>query len=259
MLMALIAKNKLAFVDGSLPQPSVNAGIEYHAWIRCNNMILSWILNSVSKEIAASIIYIDTCHGIWIDLNERFLQKNGPRVFQLQKSISALSQDNSSVSSYFTQLKSLWDELNNYRPIPSCSCGGMKIVAEHYHQEYVYQFLMGLNESFAAICGQILLMEPLPSVNKVFSMITQEEKHQEIYVKTQAFNLDSTALMTTPVNRFVKQSYRKDNPVCTHCGVPGHTADKCYRIHGFPLGFKFTKNLKKEAFFFTFCQQCARH
>jgi len=121
----------------------------------------------------------------------------------------------------------------------------MKIVVEHYHQEYVYQFLMGLNESFAAIRGQILLMEPLPSVNKVFSMITQEEKQQEICVKTQAFNLDSVALMTTPVNQFVKQPYRKDKQICTHYGVPGHTADKCYRLHGFPPRFKFTKNLKK--------------
>jgi hypothetical protein len=105
-----------------------------------------------------------------------FLAKDGPRVFQMQKSMSALSQDNSSMSSYFTQLKSLWDELSNYRRIPLCYCEGMKIVAEHYHQEYIYQFLMGLNEPFNAIRGQILLIEPLPSVNKVFSIIIQEEK-----------------------------------------------------------------------------------
>ncbi len=49
----------------------------------------------------------------------------------------------------------------------------MKVVAEHYHQEYVYPFLMGLNESFAAIHGQILLMELLPFVNKVFSLVIQ--------------------------------------------------------------------------------------
>jgi hypothetical protein len=245
MIIALTAKNKLAFVDGSLLQPAVESGVEYQAWIRCNNMVLSWILNSVSKEIAASVIYIDTCHGMWLDLKECFSQKNGPRVFQLQKSISALTQDNSSVSCYFTQLKSLWDELSNYRPIPPCSCGGMKVVAAHYHQEYVYQFLMGLNESFTAIRGQILLMEPLPSINKVFSMITQEEKQQEISVKNPSFNLESTALMTAPVARFVKQPYRKDKPVCTHCKVPGHTADKCYWLHGFPPGFKFTKNLNK--------------
>lgn len=60
MIMALTAKNKLAFIDGSLPQPALDVGVEYQAWVRCNNMILSWIFNSVSKEITASVIYIDT-------------------------------------------------------------------------------------------------------------------------------------------------------------------------------------------------------
>jgi hypothetical protein len=42
-----------------------------------------------------------------------------------------------------------------------------------------------------------------------------------------------------------KQSYRKEKPICSHCGVLGHTVEKCYRLHGFPPGFKFTKNIKK--------------
>jgi hypothetical protein len=33
------------------------------------------------------------------------------------------------------------------------------------------QFLMDLNESFAAVRGQILLMDPMPPINKVFSLI----------------------------------------------------------------------------------------
>jgi len=40
MIMALTAKNKLSFIDGSLPQPVLNAGVKYQAWV-CNNMILS--------------------------------------------------------------------------------------------------------------------------------------------------------------------------------------------------------------------------
>jgi hypothetical protein len=69
-------------------------------------------------------------------------------------------------------------------------------------------------------------------------MIIQEEKQQEISVKTQPFAQEFAALMTksiAPVARFVK-------PVCFHCGVSGHTVDKCYRLHGFPPGFKFTKS-----------------
>jgi len=90
----------------------------------------------------------------------------------------------------------------------------------------------------------------LPSVNKVFSLVTQEEKQQEISVKSQIFGQESTALLANssiPASRFTKQPYRKEKPICTHCGVPGHTADKCYRLQGFPPGFKFTKNIKKFA------------
>ena len=41
-------------------------------------------------------------------------------------------------------------------------------------QEYAMQFLMGLNESYAGICGQILMIDPLPLVSKVFNLIVQE-------------------------------------------------------------------------------------
>lgn len=34
------------------------------------------------------------------------------------------------------------------------------------------------------------------------------------------------------------------NVSCKYCKKPGHTVDKCYRLHGFPLDVKFTKNKK---------------
>lgn len=30
----------------------------------------------------------------------------------------------------------------------------------------------------------------------------------------------------------------KDRPICSHCGIIGHVVDKCYKIHGYPLGYK---------------------
>lgn len=41
-------------------------------------------------------------------------------------------------------------------------------------------FLMGLNDSFSQTRGQILLMDPLPSINRVFSLIVQEEKQKSL-------------------------------------------------------------------------------
>ncbi|KAJ1419903.1 hypothetical protein SESBI_14643 [Sesbania bispinosa] len=31
---------------------------------------------------------------------------------------------------------------------------------------------------------------------------------------------------------------KKDRPLCSHCGILGHTIDKCFKIHGYPPGFK---------------------
>ena len=50
---------------------------------------------------------------------------------------------------------------------------------------------------------------------------------------------ESTALATKNLGSNFKG---KDRPFCTHCGKLGHTMDKCYKLHGFPPGFKFKNN-----------------
>lgn len=42
-------------------------------------------------------------------------------------------------------------------------------------REFVMKFLMGLNKSFAQVKTQVLLMDPLPPMNKVYSLLIQEE------------------------------------------------------------------------------------
>lgn len=82
-----------------------------------------------------------------------------------------------SISVYYTKLKGLWDELINFRPLSTCNCGGLKAVTRFQQQENVMKFLMGLNDSFTHVRGQILLMDP---INKVFSLILQEERQRTI-------------------------------------------------------------------------------
>ena len=42
------------------------------------------------------------------------------------------------------------------------------------------QFLMGLNDSYAVIRRQILLMQPLPDTRRVYSLVLQQEKQFEV-------------------------------------------------------------------------------
>lgn len=124
MSMALTAKNKLGFVDRTILQPPID-DLLYGAWLRCNNMVISWILNSVSREIADSLMYIPTASEMWIDLHDRFLQSNAPHIFQIKNLLTDLHQG-TDVSAYYTRLRTLWDELKDFQPIAPCHCGSMK-------------------------------------------------------------------------------------------------------------------------------------
>ena len=82
---SLIAKNKLGFMDGSLTisSPLVNSPIATQAWICVDNMVGTWIINSVSPKLQASITYRDTALEIWTDLRDTFSQGNGTKVINI--------------------------------------------------------------------------------------------------------------------------------------------------------------------------------
>uniref|UniRef100_A0A2N9GA92 CCHC-type domain-containing protein n=1 Tax=Fagus sylvatica TaxID=28930 RepID=A0A2N9GA92_FAGSY len=189
------------------------------------------------------------------------LQPNDPNDPIYEKWIRC--DDTLSVGAYYTRLKGFWDEYLNYRPIPGCSCRAKctcalpKTLTEYQHYDYVMSFLMGLNESFIHVRGQILLMEPLPSINKVFSMIQADERQRGAGIlplpsieSTALFSkaetpsilhqpIDNNSLALFSRNDSARQFQygKRDRPTCSHCGFKGHIAEKCYKLHGYPPGF----------------------
>jgi len=113
--MALISKNKMAFLLGTIPIPKVEKPL-YSAWERCNTLVMSWLLNSVTPSIAQSVIFLECAIDIWNNLRKRFSQGNLLIIVELQEEIYGLSQGTHHVSEFYTALKTLWEELDNYRP-----------------------------------------------------------------------------------------------------------------------------------------------
>jgi hypothetical protein len=184
MCRALGAKNKLSFIDGTLPIPDEH-DLDRTAWERCNHLIHSWIINSVSDSIAQTLVFHDTAIDAWEDLRERFPKVDRIRISTLRASLNNLKQGNKSVFDYFT-LRMLWEELNSHRPMPHCTCihqcrcEAMRAAQNYRIEDQIIQFLTGLNDSFGVVKTQILLMDPLPSMNKVYSLVIQEENNNSL-------------------------------------------------------------------------------
>lgn len=119
--IALKSRSKLGFLNGSFKKPDLD-WIEYEEWEKCNNIVISWILSSLTKEFSDSVMYMTEASEIWEELEERFGQSNCPQLFQLQKELSQISQGTSSITSYFTNIKRFWDEFQAVSEIPHCTC-----------------------------------------------------------------------------------------------------------------------------------------
>ncbi|GKV49000.1 hypothetical protein SLEP1_g55774 [Rubroshorea leprosula] len=228
----------MGFVDGTLKKPSADCP-KFLAWTKCNSMVLSWILNAFSRELHDSVAYVEGVAEVWEDLKERFSQGNTSWIYELKLELATTTQQTRSVAAYFSKLKPIWDELQAHEPVPTCTCGctcgATKEFTRARETKKVHQFLMGLNENFSTMRSQILNMEPLPSLNKVYSMTTKEEKQQMVSA-SRSPTIEATALAAkTSYNEKVSTSGK---PHCDNCKRIGHTKERCYEIIGYPVSWK---------------------
>lgn len=65
--------------------------------------------------------------------------------------------------------------------IQGMDCENAKSWTKVFKQDVVIQFLMGLNKSYIAIRGQILVIYLLPNISKVFPLILREERFLKFF------------------------------------------------------------------------------
>ncbi|XP_060215369.1 uncharacterized protein LOC132642117 [Lycium barbarum] len=268
ILTSLSAKNKLGLIDGRNDKPAVDSPF-FPYWERCNDMVKAWITNSVSREIATSVVCMKTAKEVWEDINQRFGNSNSSKYIQIQREIASTSQGSSDIATYFTKLRNLWDELNGAYVGPTCTCVALP---KFIQDQQLFQFLSGLNDSHSTVKSNILMMHPLPSISKSYSLLQQDESQREILPSNSSFSSDSAAFLcsgpynnpnklTQKVNFESRRGVVPNGPngsdarrghgattgqpgglYCKYCKKTNHTIEKCYKLHG--SDFKFTKPRK---------------
>ncbi|XP_075473408.1 uncharacterized protein LOC142504424 [Primulina tabacum] len=217
MLIALRAKNKTAFIDGTCARPPAGSPTS-NQWERCNALILSWIMNSVSKNIFGGIVYSSDASVVWSDLKDQFDKVNGSRIFSIHRELGKLTQGNDTISVYFCRLKQLWDEYSSLVVLPSCECTAARKYVEHDQQHRLLQFLMGLNDSYMHIrtvahnvTGDIV--EPSPKTAARSGSSFTPAQYAEILQL-----LEGTALISSHTNAAAKPLQGTDTSAANMAG-----------------------------------------
>ncbi|CAM8973249.1 unnamed protein product [Rhodiola kirilowii] len=262
MTRALGIKAKFGFVQGLFPRPT-NDPYQLARWERCNGVILSWIINSVTDDIAASLVHSVSCTQAWINLQKRFGGDNSMREYSITKEISLLMQGDMNVSTYFGKLLQLWGDEDSYEDYELCElgdkCKSTMCMNDKKLKTRTQKFLMGLNDIHASVRTQILATRPRPGLDETYSTVLDDEAHHHI---TKPVVLEASALYSSHHNTTTDKSYKNYSDrqstnssgnsnstssagmrnrrqlLCTHCNISGHTKDTCYKLNGYPPGHR---------------------
>ena len=218
-------------------------------------MVATWLLNSVSKKIGQSLLFMSTAETIWKNFLAHFKQDDAPRVYEIEQRLSSIQQGSMDVIMYYTELMTLWEEYKNYVELPVCTCGHCECNAamlwERLQQiSRVTMFLMGLNEAYEQTRCHILMLNPIPMIDEVFNMVSQDERQKNlkpsvkvehaVFQTTAASDAYDNGYYTGPMENaaYATQPRPYNKIVCTHCGRSGHTYHTCYKLNGYPPGHK---------------------
>nr|GEU90822.1 cysteine-rich RLK (receptor-like protein kinase) 8 [Tanacetum cinerariifolium] len=226
--IGLSTKRKLGFVKGTVVRLATDANLG-ELWDTCNNMVISWIMGSVSKSIARSIMFIGTATEIWQQLERRFSVSDGSRKYKLNKDTYEITQSGSSIGDYFTKMKCVWEGLDSLNTLPVIVRITLEIIAfltalsKQKEEQRLFQFLNGLKDCYSHQRSQILMMNPLPNVESACSLIQQEESQRMLFGSSS--NAEIIALYSIGN---IKDKYRI-------CGFKWNPPEKCREKVRYPL------------------------
>jgi gag-polypeptide of LTR copia-type len=258
------------YLDGSFPPPpstlssATGATLpnpEYIAWMRQDQLLLAWLLSSISEYVVSQLVHCATSLELWQELRLRYSSQFLARVMDLKMQIHSLQKGHLTMQSYLDQKRSLADRLRLIGS-PVSDADLQLFILHGLSIEYDY-LVVSLNARcdavpFNELCGLLLTHEqrlnkyanPIPGVSSVFPSALASATSQ-LHSLPQAHTVSSTssvlgalplsehdlmaqfsAFLSSKGSWRPKQANRSssaDRFVCQLCLKKGHTADRCYK------------------------------
>jgi hypothetical protein len=90
-------------------------------WKSTHMTIYMWLLSSLTPSIASTVDGIDRVKDVWEKLKRTYDGVgNNLRVFQIEREIEAIVQEDRLIQEYATDLERLWADYDHYAPAACC-------------------------------------------------------------------------------------------------------------------------------------------
>ena len=156
--IALGGRSRLGFINGKELAPD-SSSPEFEQWLAKDQMVMSWMLNSMDRNLAEMFSYYQSSLELWEAVREMYgNQNNSARIFQIQQDIASLHQNGQPFVTLLSKLKSLWNELEVYRPLTI----DPTVLHKRKEEDQIFQLLASLGSKFEDLRSHILMNDELP-------------------------------------------------------------------------------------------------
>lgn len=124
VLPALRGHDLAGYVFGTKPcppefldAPDGNGGVSrtinpaYTHWIREDQLLLSWLLSSISPSLLSQVVRCKTTSEVWHLLEMFFVSRSRSRMLQLKVQLQTTKKGSLSIADYFAKMQSFVDDL----------------------------------------------------------------------------------------------------------------------------------------------------
>lgn len=103
-----------------------------------------WIGSTVAGELMPSIVFASNAKKVWSHFKEKFNRCILTRIYHLWTEIASLKQGTDSVTSYYTKMSDLWNELDVLILTSACECEESRSSLELLANQRLLQFSDGI-------------------------------------------------------------------------------------------------------------------
>lgn len=236
--MALKARKKFGFVDGSIPQQSEESG-DLEDWWTNNALVVSWIKLTKIESIRSNLSHLEIASDILEHIRRRYSVKNGQRVQSIKVELATCRQQGSTMEEYYGKLMKLWTSFSDIHQTKTCACPAGVSMEKEREEDKLHEFLKGLDESlYGSVKSNMLSRDPLPSLDEAYSAVLQDEdsKHTSRVVNEKMDNMACAARSgsSSGAGRTYPDREERAKLRCTSCGNRGQLAVSCFRTVGYP-------------------------
>ncbi|KAM1201341.1 hypothetical protein ACFX2J_017452 [Malus domestica] len=216
-------RSKLGYVNGVIPMPEITSP-NYDAWLCKDQLVMSWLLNSMDRKIAEIFSYAESSMTLWKNLKVMYEnQNNAARVFQLKKDIIDLQQEGKSFVQHLGKLTTMWNKLNVYRSHTIDTV----VLTKRVEEDKIFQLLASLSPEFEDLRSHILMNPDLPSFSSLGAMIQREEVRRKVMNLELKANIREVRAYFSNPKLGEESGYkgRKSGLKCRHYDAGGHSRD----------------------------------